>query len=124
MLSFFPDLYNYSSFVPVIMRLFLGFFFIKVAYQNYAVFKRGLCNPTVIYWSIVSFVGGAFVLAGYLIQPTSFILALIMLFFLFTKYQIEPVNQKLALDFHLLLIICLLSMIFLGPGFFSIDLPL
>ncbi len=124
MLSLYPDLYNYAGFVPVVFRLFLGYFLFKTAFENFMISKRAGGGMGVILWSGIPLIGGILLVLGLLVQPTAFILAILFIVFMNVNQGVELAHLRRSNDFHLLLILTLLSLIFLGPGIWAIDLPL
>jgi len=98
MLSVFPWLFNYSQIAPFILRLGLGIVLIRVGYKN------GIIG-------IVQILTAVFLFLGLLTQPAA-LLAMI------ASYKIK--ERKLMF----LIFAVALSLILLGPGLFSFDLPL
>lgn len=124
MLSLYPDLYNYAGFVPVVFRLFLGYFLFKTTFENFILFRKSGGGRGLILWSGIPLIGGILLILGLFVQPTALILAILFLVFMNLNQGVELAHLRRSNDFHLLLILTLLSMIFLGPGIWSIDLPL
>jgi len=111
MLSLFPQLFTYSELAPLILRfaaafIVIGFGYPKLLkpseYRNFAV-------------GLIEFCSAIFLIAGFLTQ-----LALIILAMIYEIVRPEPENLRLKI----LLIAALGSLALLGPGLFSIDLPL
>jgi len=127
MLSLFPDLYIYSNIVPLIFRFILAYFFIKIAYHNYLFLKNthlGKKVVDILLWSIVPLVGGLFFVVGIFVQPVSLVFSLIILVLINSNRPLKLGLGVPAFDFHLFVLAVLLSLVFLGPGILSIDLPL
>ncbi|OHA14932.1 MAG: hypothetical protein A3A10_02425 [Candidatus Tagabacteria bacterium RIFCSPLOWO2_01_FULL_42_9] len=113
MLSLFPQLFTYSELAPLILRfaaafIVIGFGYPKLLkpseYRNFAV-------------GLIEFCSAIFLIAGFLTQLAA---ALIILAMIYEIVRPEPENLRLKI----LLIAALGSLALLGPGLFSIDLPL
>ena len=98
MLSVFPELFNYSQIAPFILRIALGIILIRIGY------KSGFIG-------IIQILTAVFLFLGLFIQIAA-PLAII------ACYKIR--EKKLAL----MIVATALSLILLGPGLFSFDLPL
>lgn len=123
MLSVFPDLYNYSNFLPVLLRLFLGLYLLRAAWGNYTAIRAGLKPNKAAIWTLIKSVGGIFILAGYLIQPTAMFFGLLALCVICFKSKL-PGHRGYPTEFYILLVLAYLTLVVLGPGIWSIDLPL
>lgn len=113
MLSLFPQLFTYQELAPFILRLTAGFIAIAFAYSK-------LKKPTErlnFAIGLAEFCSGAMLIAGFLTQLAAGLIILAVLFDIFRPGLKEY-------KFMILLIIVLAALMFLGPGFFSIDLPL
>ncbi|KKQ34779.1 MAG: hypothetical protein US50_C0037G0003 [Candidatus Nomurabacteria bacterium GW2011_GWB1_37_5] len=123
MFNLFPDLLDYNFIVPVLFRIFLAYFLIK----NSIVFFKSFIsshNYFVFFSSIIFLLSGAFTLSGFLIQHISIFFMVVLIFEpLFKRKQNYPF-ATLTPDFKFLLFITFLSMLFMGAGIFSFDLPL
>ncbi len=114
MLSLFPQLFTYQELAPFLLRLAAGFIAISFAYpkiknmKEYREFSLGL----------VEIAGGLMLIAGFLTQLAAGLIIAIILFEIFRPSDYK--NYK----FMALLMAVLISLMFLGPGFFSFDLPL
>ena len=114
MLSLFPQLFTYQEMAPLILRVAAGFISIGCAYtklkkpKDYGNFAVGLAE----------FFAGIMLVAGFLVQLAAALIIISML--------IEIIRPNLNKDykFMFLLIIVSAALMLLGPGFFSIDLPL
>lgn len=98
MLSVFPQLFDYSQLAPLILRVGLGVILIKVGYKNGFV-------------GALQILAAVFIILGLFIQVAA-------LLALATCYKIK--EKKIML----LVVAVALSLIFLGPGLISLDLPL
>jgi len=109
MLSVFPELFNYSQIAPFLLRVSLGIVLIRFGYL--AVFKTAPATKYEKAIGIVWILSALFFFLGLLTQVAG----------LLTIVTVFKINQKI-LKFMILVIA--LSLIFLGPGLFSFDLPL
>ncbi len=114
MLSLFPQLFTYQELAPFILRLAAGFIALNFAYpklknpREYRNFLIGL----------VEIISGIMLIAGFLTQLAAGLIIVAVLFEIFRPSDYK--NYK----FMVLLIVVLVALIFLGPGFYSFDLPL
>lgn len=128
MLSMFPELYDWSWFVPFFFRMFLAWYFITSGYTLARAGDNGGENERfawTILGAIITAVGGAF-LAGIFVQvagATGFVLAI---FAIVLKHTAREEARRVVESqiFYLLLGLVSLSLVFLGPGPWAIDLPL
>lgn len=133
MLSLFPDLFTYEQIAPFLLRVILALIFLGNGYsklfktwpETSTFFAEHGLKPGGFWTSFIGILeivlGIAFVL-GFLIQPASFIVAILML------GAIIKIKRKEGFlggcDFELLILVIALSLLFLGPGILSLDLPL
>jgi len=114
MLSLFPQLFSYSEWAPFILRLSAGFIIIGFGYprllkpKEYRSFIVGL----------VEFFSGIFIIAGFLTQLAAGLAILTMI------HEIIRPGLEKNYKLKIILIVSLVAIMFLGPGLFSIDLPL
>ena len=123
MLSVFPSLYNYGNLVPDLLRLFLGLYLLKTAWENYMMIRQGVRPQKAIFWSILEVIGAGLLLAGLWIQPTALVFAALTTSMIIFRNKI-PAAQKHPIEFQILLVIVYVALAVLGPGLFAIDLPL
>jgi len=134
MLSIFPDLLTYHLLAPFIIRLMLGLIFINAGYiklwsghkDKIDFFNKAGLRPGVFYtWFIggIEFIGGIFLIIGYLTQPVGLALALILAGAVVIKIKNPELLPETRALYVILMIICI-SLIFSGAGFFAIDYPL
>jgi len=132
MLSIFPDLLTFWLLAPFILRVTIGLIFIyfgvskiwKEKHRRINFFKEigaGLISFWIV--SIVEIIGGAFLVLGIFTQPTAIVLLFITLAATYIKTR-KPDLLDNSIEFYMLSIAVLLSLVFLGPGFWAIDLPL
>ncbi len=113
MLSLFPQLFTYQEIAPLILRIAVGIIAISFSYSS-------LKKPAEIknfVAGLVEFCAAVLLIAGFLTQLAAGLLIIAALYFAF---QSKPRNYQFIIIFTA----CLLALIFLGPGFFSFDLPL
>lgn len=107
MLSVFPELFNYSQIAPLILRLGLAIVLARLGYL--AVFKTiTKCEKIT---GLIQILAAIFLFLGFLTQVAA-LLAITTVF---------NVKSKIL---KLLIVSVALSLMLLGPGLLSIDLPL
>lgn len=135
MLSLFPQLLDFEMFGPLLLRIGLAVIFIAHGYPK--LFKKEVFLGTVQFFEavnikpgkfwvltvgVVEFCGGILLLVGLFTQLVALLLAINML------VAILKVNLKKGLvggyEFELVLLCSALALLVLGPGVFSLDLPL
>jgi hypothetical protein len=107
MLSVFPELFNYSQIAPFILRIALSIVLVRFGYL--AIFKTIARREKTI--GIIQWLAAIFLFLGFLTQIAAF-LAIV------TVFNIKPKISKL------MIVSVALSLMLLGPGLFSFDLPL
>jgi len=119
MVNPFPDLLSFGMLAPLIVRVFLGGYFLLYGYAiARAMLNENASGPTCINSGVVfvSLVGGLLVLAGFLTQIGAAALLLLNAYLAYVK-------QGQAQIFLSLFAIAL-SLLFSGAGAFAFDLPL
>ena len=112
MLSLFPQIFFLEQIAPFILRLALGLIFISRGYSK--IFNKE--SKFILGAGIIELAGGALVLAGFLTQLGALlIIADRILVISKTRQNYELSGALIAMA---------ASLLFLGPGFLSIDLPL
>lgn len=133
MVSLFPQLFIFGIFAPLVLRLVLGVIFLVHGYPK--MFKgqvkgTGQFFDSVgikpgLFWAwvvtVVEVVGGVFLIAGFLVQLVAALLAIQMLVAIIVKRKQGLVG---GYELDLVLLGMSLALLLLGPGAFSIDLPL
>lgn len=109
MLSVFPELLNYSQVAPLILRLCLSVVLIKWGYLN--VFKGNEKKEKIL--GAGQFLSAVLLVTGLLVQPVALLAAATAI--------IEKKDEKFL---KFVVIANALSLMVLGPGLFSLDLPL
>ena len=126
MLSAFPQLFTYSLLAVAGLRIFFGVWFIVYAYNT--LFTKETQDDTTLSWLKKCFIGVAF-LVGVLSVIGLFtqIAILLGLLLLLIKWYMDVRSKTLTreiFEFGFYIAIIGLSLLFLGPGFPAIDLPL
>lgn len=117
--SVFPELYNYSYVAPFLLRLAVGAFFLAIGFKN----VKELGASKII--GGLEFLCGIFLLIGLFVQPAAVAILAIIFAGVIFKFKTGLIGlNKEHYGFHLFLSAILLSLIVLGPGIFSFDLPL
>ncbi len=134
MLSLFPVLLSYNLAVPLVFRLVAGVIFLFFGYQNattqksakMALFEKiGLKSGRAWLWILITLevVGGGMLVVGLWTQGVSLGLSIILSLGLLAKRKNEA-SLPWSTGFMSLLFLITLSLMFLGPGFYGLDLPL
>lgn len=125
MLSVFPNLLNFGILVPVLFRVILGLYLIRQGYTTWKESKvatnsrmKNIFRTQVI----IEFILAILILIGLFTQIAAGIIAL---FFIFQAISVKGnYGQQCAFELAVLFVIVSASLLFLGSGIFSIDLPL
>lgn len=134
MLSIFPEMLVYSLFAPFILRLGLGFIFVRFGglalssdkYRLMEVFRNAHLNPPVFFATIlgaIELLVGLSLILGLYTQIGALIAGIISLILLISKLWGKPFGTEGAL-FDFMLLSISLSLMFSGAGFLAFDLPL
>ncbi len=134
MLSLFPILLSYNLAVPLVFRVIVGLIFVFFSYQNTneqkapkiaLLEKMGSRFPSVWLWTLITIemVGGSMLIVGLWTQAASLALSLTLLLGLAVKHK-DANSLPWSKGFLALLFLITLSLVFLGPGFYGLDLPL
>lgn len=127
MLSLFPDLLDWSFYVPFFFRVFLGLYILGVGYRF---FKKSTVlteqDEDKLSWGILGallvLLAGS-MLVGLFIQVGGAITFAVSILALYAKYRdIKEADESAT--FYVLFALVGLSLVFLGPGPFAFDLPL
>ncbi len=133
MLSLFPYFFTYQQVAPFLLRVVLAFIFIGHGYpklfnsrQKTTEFFDSIKIKPASFWTIivglVEFVSGILLLIGLFTQLAAILVSIVMLVAIL-KVKIKQ-GFLGGYDFEILILVCALSLLLLGPGIFSIDLPL
>lgn len=134
MLSAFPTLFSYALVVPFVFRVIVGLSFIRFGYANIAKNRDGkaslladfvLTAPSYWLWflAIIEIIGGALLTVGAYTQIVALVFSTILLVTI-VSMRTKPETQSLSRGTLFLLLLITASLLFLGPGFYSFDLPL
>lgn len=134
MLSLFPNLFTYELIAPLILRVIVGFIFLNLGYlkfkkekEDWVIFFKLISEKWSVFITkiigLIEIIGGIFLIIGFLTQGSALFLGIITFLNLYVETQ-EPSIIKRTIPFYLMLVAILCSLLFLGPGFLSIDLPL
>lgn len=134
MLNPFPELLVYMLVAPVILRVLLGLIFINFGYskifshrqEKIKFFEKLNWNPAILYvwiFGILEIIAGLSLLAGFYAQIGALIAGLILLGCILLKYKKPSLLQGETLLYVALLAIAI-SLLFLGAGFWAMDVGL
>lgn len=116
-LSIFPDLLTFGLIAPLLLRVIAGFIFIHLGYKKVHKNKYSWIIP------YAEIIGGIFLILGLFTQAVALILSFFILYTMYKKIR-QPNLHNNSIEFFILLLTVLLSLLFLGAGFFAIDLPI
>ncbi len=120
MLSVFPGLLNYPLIGIFILRVALGFVFLKFGLEIFFQKRRAVEKLG----GIFEIICGTLLVIGLLTQPSAlFALLITLMAIVFKAVKINGIFSQ-SLIFYMFLAIVSISLVLLGPGVFSIDLPL
>jgi uncharacterized membrane protein YphA (DoxX/SURF4 family) len=118
MMSLIPSLFDFQFAAIAVLRIAVGIVFFLNGY-NKLFAARGEPMKTRIRGG-VTFAGGILLILGLFTQAAAVALALSTLAKGIATFKSEPAKR----DYYFLLFIATLSLLFVGPGLWSIDLPL
>lgn len=127
MLSLFPDLLDWSFYVPFFFRIFLSCYIIWI---GSGIFKKGVAESKNggdgLSWWILSgllIILALSLLVGLFVQACGAITFVISILAIYAKHRnISEAHESVS--FYLLFALVGISLVFLGPGPFAYDLPL
>jgi len=133
MLSLFPQLFDYWLLGPLVLRIALAAVCIAHGYPKLfgglsgtARFFESINIKPGKFWAlvvgIVEFFGGILLIVGFLVQPVALLLVVYMVVAIWKVKRKEGFVH--GYEFELVLLVIAFSLLVLGPGAFSIDLPL
>jgi hypothetical protein len=114
-LSLFPSFFTYELVAPFLLRVIVGIFIIWKGWQRYGKIYK---------WSSVAyFVTGILLVIGLYMQAAAILGMLVLWFDYRSDNKVSPFSKE-ALLLYVFSWVVLFSLLFLGPGFFAMDLPL
>ncbi len=125
MLSLFPELLDWSWYAPFIFRLFLGFYLCSVGWavaKKYTSEKNKNNATAWIGAGVLLVALGFSFLLGIFVQAIGAVGFALAISALYLRKK-HPHGAE-SVSFYLLIGIVSLSLVFLGPGPYSFDLPL
>lgn len=120
MLSVFPDLLSYQMVAPLLIRLTLASVFL---YWSYKTLVKSKPNTDQKVLSLVEGLLALLLVIGLWTQVSALALALDIITRLLQKHTRKHFLSD-GINYYLILLILAISLLFTGPGFLSIDLPL
>ncbi len=117
MLSIFPNLLTYSLFAPILLRLTIGAIFLFWAYANLRSTTKN--TPLIALEALI----GLLLILGLFTQPAALLASIILLYRLGHKVKARAFFTD-GVNYYFILLVISLSLLVLGPGSYSFDLPL
>lgn len=114
-LSIFPELYNYSAVAPFILRVALGIMLIKNGGGKEKTFGS--------VGNLISAVTGVFLIIGFYTQLAAIVASVLSLIKIFSTFGNNDKPNHIF-GYYFLSLVIAMSLTLIGPGIFSIDLPL
>ncbi len=132
MLATFPHLFDYLLIAPTLLRIIVGIILLSFAYKMYmrkewgqkTISRIGVA-PVFFFWVLFIFaglLGGLFLIVGLFTQIVSLALALFYGAAFFISLR-EPEVFENRPEFFILMAVVCLSLVFLYPGLWTIDIP-
>lgn len=121
MLSLFPSLLNYQQVSPFLIRVTLGIIFLFWAYRSFR--RNAVTTSNTKMVGIIEGLVGIALLIGIWTQIVALIAVVDMIVRLIDRIK----NRAFLTDgvnYYLIVLIMAVSLLFVGPGFCSVDLPL
>lgn len=134
MLNLFPELFTYQLVAPVILRVVLGIIVINLGYlklsserERWVTSLKTLhIEPAKFFVKILAYaeiIGGCLLIIGLYTQLVALIFVVIFGAEAYFESK-EDLFFKRSFVFYLLLLAISASLLFLGAGFYAIDIPL
>jgi uncharacterized membrane protein YphA (DoxX/SURF4 family) len=128
MLSFFPELFDWSWYVPFAFRLFLAYYLIKTGWGFTRSGDPDHERDKFVWasWGAILIALGGMFLVGLATQVVAAVGFVVALFAAETKQFHLHYERYVpeSFTFYFLLALVSLSLVFLGPGPYAFDLPL
>ena len=133
LLSAFPDLLVFGVFGVVLLRVVLGFLFVRFGYvklwgnrdeyeQTYASVLPKSGNYILVSIAWIELLGGILLIIGALTQIVALVFAGLMLTATLLKIKNASYFRNDP-EFYFILFVVSVALLFLGPGTYAIDLP-
>jgi len=134
MLSLFPDLFTYQEIAPFILRISLGFVALNLGYlkltherarfeTSLAILRLKPVHAWVTGLGISQIAGGILLIVGLFTQGAALVCAIIFCAESYFEAKEDLIFTR-NFAFYLLLAAMSAALLFTGPGWYSIDLPL
>lgn len=122
MLSLLPELYNWSGFAPLILRVAVGLAFILQGLM--LVWRPRLVRlPFIRLVGLIEVVLGALLFVGLFTQVVAILIMIELVGYIFINKL--KLSDKTWTNTNILLLLAMaLTILFLGPGLLAFDLPL
>lgn len=122
MLSLLPELYNWSGFAPLILRVAVGLAFILQGLM--LVWRPRLIRlPFIRLVGLIEVVLGALLFVGLFTQVVAILIMIELVGYIFINKL--KLSDKTWTNTNILLLLAMaLTILFLGPGLLAFDLPL
>lgn len=117
MLSLFPTLFDYAIIAPLILRIGLALVLINHSFK-----ELGQTEIKKKLIALINILSGLLLFLGFLTQLAAGIIALSLLLEKITGcITKKPVDNK---NLRFIMFVVAISLLLLGPGIFSVDMPL
>lgn len=122
MLSLWPDLFNFAPIAPVILRVALGgtFLFYGLREIIRPRYLRGVIARVVGLWDTAI---GLLLAVGFFTQGIAVLALLELLGYLIIRLA-DKKKLPIPIDYIIVMMAVAISLLFLGPGLWALDLPL
>jgi uncharacterized membrane protein YfcA len=134
MLSIFPQLLSFTLLGIFLIRIIIGLVIFYIAYQmaftkreklikKLELAKHPFSKSSVVIVGFSTLISSSFLIVGFLTQISSIVSGYLLLNIMMLDSGKEKILGQTKLFYITISIICL-SFLFLGAGFFAVDLPL
>lgn len=118
-LSLFPEIYNYSGYAPLILRLSLGVSFVGDGIED--INKKGGIKILNILVGVLKIISGIALTLGIYTQLWASVACMLLIFSMIISMGDGDWNKA---RYNFILTIISASLILSGPGLYAMDLPL
>ncbi len=119
MLSLFPTLLAYEQVAPFLLRVTLGIVFLFWSYRT----CKGSKKPQMTALAILDFVVGALLVIGLYVQLAALVASLMLVIGIGRKIKSKSFFTD-GVNYYFILLVISLSLLVMGSGIYSFDLPL